>query len=131
MFYYHKNGIIPINFQRNEIKEEGEGGSEIEILLFGKKVEKINLKETLYILNEENYKKSIIKFKEDFQKLNSEKENKNDIIIKGEFQDYILPDNVLNIQSKLIYIKLEQDSDNPYSEEDDDNDVLGRGIYFH
>ena len=131
MFYYHKNGIIPLNFPRKDGEDEREEGREIEFLLFGMKVNKINMKEALYILNEENYNKSIIKFKEDFQKLNSQEENINDLIIKGEFQEYILHDDILNSKKKLIYIQLEQDSDYPDIDSNDDNDVLGRGINFN
>ena len=131
MFYYHKNGIIPLNTPRKDGQKKREGGREMEILLFGRKVHKLNLKEALYILNEENYKKSIIKFKKIFQKLNFKKENINDIINKEEFKNYVLPDDVLKEKSKLIYIQLEQDSDYPYINTSDDNDVLGRGINFN
>ena len=131
MFYFHKNLIIHLNIQRKDEEYKIEEGREIEILLFGRKVDKINLKEALYILNEENYNKGIIKFKEDFEKLYSQEENINDIIIKGEFKDYILPDDILNLKKNLTYIKLEQDSDYPCIFTNDDNDVLGRGINFN
>ena len=131
MFYFHKNLIIHLNIQRKDEEYKIEEGREIEILLFGRKVDKINLKEALYILNEENYNKGIIKFKEDFEKLYSQEENINDIIIKGEFKDYILPDDILNLKKNLTYIKLEQDSDYPSIFTNDDNDVLGRGINFN
>ena len=46
-----------------------ESGREIEILLFGKQVTEINIKQVLYLLNEKNYEKGIIEFKKGFNEL--------------------------------------------------------------
>ena len=130
MFYYHENGNIPLNTPRRGDQSEnwGEGGIDLEIILFGKKINNISLKEALYILNEENYKKSIIKFKEDFQNLYSRNENIDDCKIKGVFSHYVVPDNILNVKKDLICIKFESESDYPFINALDYNDVLGRGV---
>ena len=87
---------------------------------------KINLKEALYILNEINYNKSIIQFKEDFENLYSSKEKKDDIKIQGEFKDIIFPDNVFKQDlNNLFFIQLD-DSSFSFIDTVDDNDVLGR-----
>ena len=131
ILFYHENRNVTLYTSRKEGKKEIEVGREMEFLLFGKKVPQINIKEALYILNEDNYNKSIIQFKDDFEKLYTQDENKDDIIIKGEFKEYVLNDNILNDKRNFNYIQLEEEFDSPYIESFDDNDVLGRGINFN
>ena len=69
MYYYHKNGSIPLKTLKKHSLDEREGGKEMELLLFGRVINSLSLKEALYILNENNYKKNIFQFKEDFEKL--------------------------------------------------------------
>ena len=57
MFYCHENGNIPLKTPRKTGLKDREGGREMEILLFGSILQNINLKQALYILNENNYKK--------------------------------------------------------------------------
>ena len=64
IIYFHNNGNIHID---TNIREDL--GKYIEIILFGDKMDNINLKQALYILNEENYSKNIFKFKQDFKNL--------------------------------------------------------------
>ena len=126
MFYYHENGNAPLNTPRKEGEKKQEGGRYMELLLFGRALHKIKLKEALYILNEANYNKNIIQFKEDFENLASPKEKKDDIKIQGEFKDIILPDSVLKQDlNNLFFIQLD-DSDFSFIDTVDDNDVLGR-----
>ena len=47
-----------------------EGGESLEYLLFGKKINRLNLFECLYILNEENYEQDLQQFRENFIKIN-------------------------------------------------------------
>ena len=54
-----------------------EGGESFEYLLFGKKINCLNLFECLYILNEHNYDKDLKQFRENFIKIN-------DIVMKTE-----------------------------------------------
>ena len=128
--YFHENGTIPLDTPRRGDESQKEGGVDLELLLFGKKINTLSLKEALYILNEENYNKSIFQFKEDFNKLYFPTENKEDYKIKGIFKQYVVPDEILNEKKKSICIKFESESDFPSISAYDYNDVLGRGVYF-
>jgi ATP sulfurylase len=124
MFYYHENGNIPLKTPRNEGLAIREGGRAMELLLFGKIIHNLNIKQALYILNENNYNKNVYQFKEDFEKLCQPSEKINDCRIAGEFSEYNLIDNneVFGKENLTnVYIKLE-DSDNfiiEYSEYDE------------
>ena len=85
IYYYHSNGIISLKTPRKMInnKELRESGREIETLMFGSQITSINIKQALYLLNEKNYNKGIIEFKEDFIALND-----CDLYIGGEFKDF-------------------------------------------
>ena len=105
----------------------------MELLLFGRILENISLKEALYILNEDNYKKNIFQFKEDFEKLNHLEEKKEDYKVTGEFEDYYndLLDNLLNEQSNLsFFISLEESNQNFYIESYDNDLIFGDGYPF-
>jgi len=85
IYYYHSNGIISLKTPRKTINGFSlrESGREIEILLFGKQVTEINIKQVLYLLNEKNYEKGIIDFKKGFNELKD-----SDLDIQGEFSDF-------------------------------------------
>ena len=85
IYYYHSNGIISLKTPRKTINGFSlrESGREIEILLFGKQVTEINIKQVLYLLNEKNYEKGIIEFKKGFNELKD-----SDLDIQGEFSDF-------------------------------------------
>ena len=55
----------------------------MENILFGKILNNLTLRQTLYILNEENYKKSLYQYRLDFLQLKNE-----DCDCKGTFKDY-------------------------------------------
>ena len=65
----HYNGLIPIETPRKNNVKEREGGKNIERLIFNGIVKKLTLLECLYLLNEKNYEKSLIEFREGFNEL--------------------------------------------------------------
>ena len=83
IYFYHSNGLISLKTPPKNTNGEfvSEIGKEIEVLLFGKFLKKINLKEVLYILNEKNLDKGIGEFRNDFALLND-----CDLDVKGEFE---------------------------------------------
>ena len=85
IYYYHSNGIISLKTPRKNVNGEliRESGKEIEVLLFGKFLNKINLKEVLYLLNEKNLDKGIGEFRNDFALLKD-----CDLDVKGEFENF-------------------------------------------
>ena len=133
MFYYYENGNIPLKTPRKDGLEFREGGRAMELLLFGKIIHSLNIKQALYILNENNYNKDIYQFKEDFEKLYQAGENVNDYIISGEFSEYNSINNnkeLLNKENRsTIYIRLE-DSEN-FIVEYYDYDEIYEGNIFH
>ena len=132
MFYYHENGNIPLKTPRNEGLDIREGGRVMELLLFGKIINYLNIKQSLYILNENNYNKNVYQFKEDFEKLSKTGEKKIDYRIEGEFSEYNLIDKneVLGKENLTkVYIKLE-DSENFIIEYPEDDEIF-EGNIFH
>ena len=99
----------------------------MELLLFGNILDNINIKQALYILNENNYQKNIFQFKEDFENLYKLNEKKDDYEIMGEFSEYNnLPDNVLDETSQFfIAVNLEDSEKNIYIESYDNDDNFG------
>ena len=132
MFYCHENGNIPLKTPRKNGLKDREGGREMEILLFGSILQNINLKQALYILNENNYKKNIFQFKEDFEKLYFLEEKKEDYTITGEFAEYNLPDKFLKENTQFFTnISLEDSDKNIYVESFDSDGLFGEGSIFH
>lgn len=86
--YYENNCSISINTPRKEqYKGKSEGGNYLELLLFNKLFSSITLGEALFLLNENNYDKTLIDFKTDFQI-----KKKEDLEVNGvfsEFKDYL------------------------------------------
>ena len=79
-YFYHSNGSIPLSTPRKQkIKKRG-SGKYFEILFFKESIKKINLNQALYILNRNNYDKTLSEFSKDFQ---FPKEN--DLKLEGEF----------------------------------------------
>ena len=82
--HYENNCLLSIKTPRKKnFLGQAEGGIYLEYLLFNKVLQQINLEEILYILNEKNYEKSLIDFREGFEKL-----EKKDLIIEGIFSYY-------------------------------------------
>lgn len=80
--FFSKNGES-FKTPRKQSFFEREGGNNMERILFGKVLNILTLKEAFYILNEENYKKSLNQFRTDFLELKPE-----DCKCKGIFKEY-------------------------------------------
>ena len=59
-----------------------EGGYFIDLALYGKVLEQMNFAQALYVLNEENYKKTYLDFQFGFNNINEE-----DLKITGVFYE--------------------------------------------
>jgi len=80
--YYHSNGLIPLKTpQKKKFGKMRESGREIEYFLFGEIVSSLKINQIRYILNENNFNKGVIEFKDGFKNLKEE-----DLIIHGEFE---------------------------------------------
>ena len=130
--YYENNCSISINTPRkNNYTYNGkeEGGIYLELLLFTKEIIKITLGDALFILNEDNYDKSLPEFIDCFQK-----KNKDDLIIKGVFSyfnDYFEISEISDayFDKNLIKIKSNKNSDilsDYYIVKELKNDVAGK-----
>ena len=87
--YYENNcSISRITPKKRYYEGKNDGGEYLELILFDKIFNEINLNEALYILNEDNYDKPLNQFKEDFKNISSrdfKPNNSNDLKIKGVF----------------------------------------------
>ena len=123
--FYETNCAISINTPRKKnYTGKSEGGEYLELLLFDKIFNNISLKETLYILNEENYDKSLKNFKKDFKKLEI-----NDLIIKGTFNYYnnFIQDKLESTELENTYIILKSHKfQMPCSEIYLEDDIIGK-----
>ena len=81
--FFSKNGEISLKTPRKILISEREGGNNMEKILFGKVLNNLNLKQALYILNENNYNKSLYQFQTDFLLL-----KENDCKCEGIFGEY-------------------------------------------
>ena len=118
-FYLSKNGKESLKTPR-KIKVEGrEGGVNMENLLFGQVLNKLTVKQALYILNEDNYNKSINQFRNDFIELKG-------CECKDIFKDYYEINKNLNISNDYTVIRFKSNQHNiPYISISLKNDVLG------
>ena len=136
-FGHEINGVIA--FSENQLKNKEtsrkkyldfKGGYYLELALFGRIIKKLSYGEVLYILNENNYNKSLEDFKKGFIAL-SEK----DLIINGQFADLNLNNkNKLKEYRNSLFIKTKNDDDSDEIYKDITvtiplrNDVRGREI---
>lgn len=122
MCYYHSNGLIPLKTPRKKnLGSMRESGREMEILLFGSILSPMNINQIRYLLNEENFNKGVIEYRNDFIALNEK-----DLIIKGEFEHFNKIIENLNIDKKdFPYITTESLDDYFCIETEDNNDALG------
>ena len=121
-FYLSKNGKESIKTPRKKDLESREGGYNMENILFGELLNKLTLRQVLYILNEDNYKKSLNQFRIDFFKLKDE-----DCQCKGIFKDYSTISKELTklLDYTAVRFKLSYSNDEPYISIFLKNDVLG------
>ena len=82
-YYYIRYGNEQLKTTRTIEMNEIEGGNNMERILFGRVLNILTLKQALYILNENNYQKSLNEFRSDFLKL---KDNVPEI--EGTFKEY-------------------------------------------
>ena len=118
--YCSKNGNEPIKTPRKKDMDEREGGNNMERVLFGRVLNDLTLRQSLYILNEKNYEKPLSQFRKEFFEL-KEEDCKCEGIFKEymglkfnikELSDYILinfKSNSYKINSCYIPIKLKND----------------------
>ena len=108
-----------------------EGGYYLEIALFGRIIKNLSYGEALYILNEDNYKKSLEEFRKGFMELSSK-----DLYLKGQF-DYLNLKNESELKDLMHSISIKaKNSNNEKSNIIKDlkisipwkNDVIGRHI---
>jgi len=125
IYFFHKNGTIPLTAPKKQKIQDEEGDGYIEYLLFNQHLKKINLKQAIYILNEDNYNKSLDDFRKDFIS-----QKKNNMNINGEFSQLndIITD-LLKNNEDLSNLILVNDSSSEFDEIDidanDSDDVLG------
>ena len=82
-YYCLENGNEPLKTPRKREMNEREGGNNMERILFGRVLNSLTLKKALYILNENNYKKSLNQFRKDFLRLKD-----NTCECEGTFNEY-------------------------------------------
>ena len=100
--FFMENCKISIETPRKNSLELCEGGSYIELALFGRILEEINLEQALYILNENNYQKTFLDFQDGFNNI-----QKQDLLVEGVFKDLFEKINFIdnfNKFSKTVYI---------------------------
>ena len=81
--FYNENCKISISTPRKKTLNFVEGGYYVDLALYGKILDKINFSQALYILNEENYKKTYLDFQFGFNNINMD-----DLKITGVFKQY-------------------------------------------
>ena len=70
LYFDYNNNNIPLLTPRKEEIDKDESGNFIELLLFGRIIKTLNVQESLYILNENNYDKNLSDFLIGFNQLN-------------------------------------------------------------
>jgi len=91
--------VNSFNFEKNE---KGDIGRIIEIKLFGRVIEKMNVIEAIYILNVDNYMKNNVEdFLEGFLNLKNEKK----IIIDDKVKQFLNEVNIYNVNTELTDFK--------------------------
>ena len=128
--YYENNCAISRNTPRKRYYQgKVEGGEYLELLLFDKIFFELHLDEVFYILDEDNYDKSLIQFKEDFKNLDSKTlkihgvfSEFNEFLEMNESSSYKLKFDEVLINLKETNLKMSDFKIKFYLE----NDVVGR-----
>ena len=129
LYFYSKNNNIPLLTPRKNENLDGESGQYFEILLFGKIINSLNIPEALFILNENNYNKSLTEFTIGFNELKIEDlfgENnifKEFNIIQTKFDKNNERENLQNIMIKAK--DLIQNNKSCYIKINNKNDIFG------
>ena len=94
--FYNENCKISISTPRKKTLNFVEGGYYVDLALYGQILDQINFSQALYILNEENYKKTYLDFQFGFNNINID-----DLKITGVFKKYCEDiDNILDKKFK-------------------------------
>ena len=122
--------IIQLKHQEKKKIDERESGKNLEMLLFNRRVKRITLEESMYILNERNYNKNLDDFRTSFNELKED-----DIKTDGIFSKFneILKESKKNGEIlKNCFIATDDMDDDEgilsncfIDNTDDENDVLG------
>ena len=92
--YFMENGKLSLETPRKKYLDFSEGGYYLEVALFGRILDNINLEQALYILNEKNYEKEYMKFQEGFNNINMK-----DLKVEGVFENLC---NAVNLNNQFI-----------------------------
>ena len=82
--FFMENCQTSIVTPRKNSLEFVEGGSYIELALFGRILEEITLEQALFLLNEKNYTKTYLQFQEAFNKIKAD-----DLKVEGVFKNIL------------------------------------------
>ena len=130
--FYIENCKISIETPRKKTFDMAEGGYYIDLALYGQVLEKFNLEQALYIINEKNYDKTYLEFQYGFNNIKKE-----DLMVEGVFKEicediknnYLIKNVNFHQKAKSIYISFKSSSVREKSIYCGiRNDVLGRNI---
>ena len=96
VYFFMSNSKKSIETPRKNLLDMAEGGAYLEIALFGRILETINLNQALYLMNEKNYDRTYLEFQEGFNNLKDE-----DLKIDGIFKDLYKEIDLNDINSKI------------------------------
>ena len=99
-YYFSKNGRESQKTPRKKGRNERESGNNMERILFGRTINNLSLRQVLFILNQDNYNKSLSQFRIDFSILKDE-----DCKCKGIFENYSNIDMAILNLSDYLYIE--------------------------
>ena len=117
-YYCLQNGNETLKTPRKIELDERESGNNMEIILFGRVLNELTLRQALYILNEKNYNKSLYQFREDFLKL-----KKDYCECEGAFKEYsVLKSEVIESLDYMTIRFKKSDNSIKFNKKDD---VLG------
>ena len=126
----HSNGKVPLETQRKKYINEREGGRNMEMILFNRKIYKLNLLECFYLLNEKNYEKSLFDFRKGFNESNIKDLQFNDNSVFKDFNEISTIKDFQEI-AKSSNINCEENDESNFGQDtfiddiEDVNDLLG------
>ena len=126
----HSNGSIPLQTPKKQYIHEKEGGRNMEVILFDRKIYKLSLIECLFLLNEKNYEKSLQDFRKGFNQLKRDELKFEDDCLFKEFNTILKIENFSEIANN-IEITCEGNEESNFWKDtyiddiEDVNDILG------
>ena len=130
ILFMHTNGKIPLQTPRKQYISEREGGRNMEVLLFNRKLYKLTLLECLYLLNERNYDKKLEDFRKGFNELNAKDLEFKDNSYFKEFNGIFKIENFIQMGQNTDIACAENEDSNIWNDTyindiEDVNDILG------